>query len=214
MVLPVGCSRCGDTRLRREPAARQRASCRSRLRPRAVVPQLALLTAFHRRGRDFWIWRRRRNSCAGDRDRGERGARAGRAGSGAGDALDGVVGAARGPVIALRADLKVVMAVQPVDFRKSVHTLSAVVSEALQANPYCGDVLVFRYKRMDRVKLLAWDGSGMVLVTKWLEQGRFSWPPIRDGVVHLSATQLAMLLDALDWMRVSPKPVRQPALVG
>jgi transposase len=54
----------------------------------------------------------------------------------------------------------------------------------------------------------------MVLVTKWLEQGRFSWPPIRDGVVHLSATQLAMLLDALDWMRVSPKPVRQPALVG
>ena len=107
-------------------------------------------------------------------------------------------------MIALRADLKVVMAAQPVDFRKSVHTLSAVVSEALQANLYCGDVFVF----------LAWDGSGMVLVTKWLEQGRFSWPPIRDGVVHLSATQLAMLLDALDWMRVSPKPVRQPALVG
>ncbi|SPP98193.1 IS66 family insertion sequence element accessory protein TnpB [Bradyrhizobium vignae] len=36
--------------------------------------------------------------------------------------------------------------------------------------------------------LLAWDGSGMVLVTKWLHQGRFTWPPIRNGVVHLSAT--------------------------
>ncbi|WOH52909.1 MULTISPECIES: IS66 family insertion sequence element accessory protein TnpB [unclassified Bradyrhizobium] len=48
---------------------------------------------------------------------------------------------------------------------------------------------------MDRVKLLAWDCSGMVLVTKWLHQGRFTWPPVRDGVVHLSATQLAMLLD-------------------
>jgi transposase len=68
---------------------------------------------------------------------------------------------------------------------------------------------------MDRVKLLAWDGSGMVLVTKWLEQGRrFTWPPVRDGAVHLSATQLAMLLDGLDWMQVSAKPVRQPALVG
>ena len=76
-------------------------------------------------------------------------------------------------MIALRSDLKVVLAARPVDFRKSVHTLSALVSEALRANPYCGDVFVFRSKRMDRVKLLAWeilawDGSGMVLVTKWL----------------------------------------------
>jgi transposase len=88
-------------------------------------------------------------------------------------------------VIALRADLKVVMAAHPVDFRKSVHTLSALVSEALRANPYCGDVFVFRSKRADRVKLLAWDGSGMVLVTKWLHQGGFTWPPIRDGVVQV-----------------------------
>ena len=50
-------------------------------------------------------------------------------------------------MIALRADLKVVMAAHPVDFRKSVHTLSALVSEALRANPYCGDVFVFRSKR-------------------------------------------------------------------
>jgi transposase len=117
-------------------------------------------------------------------------------------------------VIALRPDLKVVVAAQPVDFRKSVHTLSALVSEALRANPYCGDVFVFRSKRMDRVKLLAWDGSGMVLVTKWLEQGRFTWPPIRDGVVHLSPTQLAMLIDGLDWTRVAPQPVRRPTTVG
>ena len=117
-------------------------------------------------------------------------------------------------MIALRADLKVVVAAQPVDFRKSVHTLSALVSEALRANPYCGDVFVFRSKRADRVKLLAWDGSGMVLVTKWLHQCSFTWPPIRDGVVHLSASQLTMLLDGLDWTRVSPKPVRQPAVVG
>ncbi|WP_229171739.1 MULTISPECIES: IS66 family insertion sequence element accessory protein TnpB [Bradyrhizobium] len=88
-------------------------------------------------------------------------------------------------MIALRSDLKVVLAAQPVDFRKSIHTLSALVSEAPRANPYCGDVFVFRSKRMDRVKLLAWDDSSMVLVTKWLHQGRFTWPPIRDGAVHL-----------------------------
>jgi transposase len=105
-------------------------------------------------------------------------------------------------VIALRSDLKMVLAAQPVDFRKSLHRCAG--ERALRANPYCGDVFVFRSKRMDRVKLLAWDGSGMVLVTKRLHQGRFTWPPIRDGVVHLTATQLAMLLDGLEWTRVSP----------
>ena len=113
-------------------------------------------------------------------------------------------------MIAFRADLRIMVAAQPVDFRKSVHTLAALVSETLRTNPYCGDVFVFRSKRRDRIKLLVWDGSGMVLVTKWLEQGGFTWPPIRDGVVDLSSTQLAMLLDGLDWTRAAPKPVKQP----
>lgn len=117
-------------------------------------------------------------------------------------------------MITLRPDLKVVVAAQPIDFRKSVHSLSAVVYDALRANPYCGDVFVFRSKRSDRVKLLAWDGTGMVLVTKWLHQGRFTWPAIRDGVVHLNAAQLAILLAGYDWTRVSPKPVNHPQLVG
>ncbi|MCC8969175.1 IS66 family insertion sequence element accessory protein TnpB [Bradyrhizobium brasilense] len=113
-------------------------------------------------------------------------------------------------MIALRSNLKVVLAAQPVDFRRSVH--AALVSEALCPSPYCGDVFVFRSKRMNRVKLLAWDGSSMVLVTKWLHRGCCTWPLIRDGAVHLSATQLAMLLDGLEWTRVSPKPVKQPAV--
>jgi hypothetical protein len=54
--------------------------------------------------------------------------------------LHGAVGAQRRSMIALRPELKVVVAAQPVDFRKSLHTLSALVSEALRANPYCGDV--------------------------------------------------------------------------
>jgi transposase len=47
-------------------------------------------------------------------------------------------------------------------------------------------------------------------VTKWLEEGRFTWPPIRDGVVSLTATQLSMLIDGLDWAHVTLKAVKRP----
>jgi transposase len=96
-------------------------------------------------------------------------------------------------VIVVRAGLKIVVASQPVDFREGINSLAALVSQALNANPYCGDVFIFRSKRMDRLKLLAWDGTGMVLMTKWLEESRFIWPPIRDGAVHLSATIKSIL---------------------
>ena len=51
--------------------------------------------------------------------------------------------------------------------------------EALKADPYCGSVFVFRSKRKDRIKMIAWDGTGMVLVTKWLEESGFTFPPIQ-----------------------------------
>ena len=110
--------------------------------------------------------------------------------------------------------MKVMVASRPVDFRRGINGLVALVAEALQADPYCGDIFVFRSRRMDRLKLIAWDGSGMVLVSKWLEQGRFTWPPIRDGAVQLSAAQMAMLLDGLDWTRVTPPAVKRPTMWG
>ena len=63
-------------------------------------------------------------------------------------------------------------------------------------------MIVFRAKRADRVKLLVWDGSGLVLVWKQLQQGGFRWPQIADGVVRLSAVEFAALFDGLDWTRV------------
>ena len=117
-------------------------------------------------------------------------------------------------MITPRPDLKVVLATQPIDFRKGVHGLVALVAEALKADPYCGDVFVFRSRRADRLKLVLWDGTGMILATKWLESGGFTWPPIRDGSVRLSPTQFSMLVDGLDWTRVSPRPVRRPLRVG
>ena len=63
------------------------------------------------------------------------------------------------------------VATQPIDFRKGVHGLVALVAEGLAGEPYSGDVFVFRSKRSDRLKLLVFDGSGLVLATKWLEDG-------------------------------------------
>ena len=81
-------------------------------------------------------------------------------------------------MIGLRGDMKVLVAARPIDFRRGVHGLVAMVAEALKADPYCGSVFVFRSKRKDRIKMIAWDGTGMVLVTKWLEESGFTFPPI------------------------------------
>jgi transposase len=113
-------------------------------------------------------------------------------------------------MIGLRGNLKIVVATQPVDFRRGINGLTALVAEALKADPYCGDVFIFRAKRTDRLKLLVWDGSGMILATKWLEESRFIWPPIRDGAMELTASQAELLLAGLDWTRVMEKRVRRP----
>lgn len=117
-------------------------------------------------------------------------------------------------MIALRSDLKVVVASRPVDFRKGITGLVALVAQALFADPYCGDVFIFRSKRSDRLKLVVWDGTGLVLVTKWLEEGRFTWPPITDGAVVLTPAQMAMLIDGMDWTKVRVPVVNRPVKVG
>jgi transposase len=90
-----------------------------------------------------------------------------------------------------------------------------LVAEGLKANPYCGDVFVFRSKRADRLKILVFDGTGMVLATKWLEEGRFVWPPIQSGTLRLTATQLAMLLDGLgEWFRIAPRTAKRPTKIA
>lgn len=115
-------------------------------------------------------------------------------------------------MISFGADVRVFVATEPIDFRKGVHGLVALVTEGLMGSPYSGDVFVFRSKRMDRLKILVFDGTGMILATKWLEEGRFAWPPIRAGTMQLTSTQLAMLLDGLsEWFRIAPRVVKRPA---
>ena len=109
--------------------------------------------------------------------------------------------------------VRVMMATRPVDFRKGVDGLAALVRDTMGADPFSGAVYVFRAKRADRVKLVFWDGTGVVLVAKRLEEGAFRWPRIEDGVVRLTAAQIAGLLEGLDWTRVhAAREVTVPAV--
>jgi transposase len=105
------------------------------------------------------------------------------------------------------------IAVKQVDFRKGSEGLAALVRETMRLDPFSGVVYVFRAKRADRVKLIFWDGTGMVLVAKRLEHGDFRWPKVQDGMMRLSAAQLQALLEGLDWRRVH-EPRRSSAPIA
>ena len=108
--------------------------------------------------------------------------------------------------------VRVVIATKPVDFRKCHDGLAALAQNELGLDPHSGLIVVFRSKRGDRIKVLVWDGSGLVLVCKRLEEGKFAWPAVRDGVMRLSRAQFEALFDGLDWRRVyGPRRVRPPA---
>jgi transposase len=109
--------------------------------------------------------------------------------------------------------LRVLVATRPVDFRKGMDGLAALVREQLGADPFSGVLYVFRAKRADRVKLLFWDGTGVCLFAKRLEEGKFRWPRIEDGVMRLSAAQLSALVEGLDWTRVHARRVATPKAV-
>ena len=116
-----------------------------------------------------------------------------------------------GPMGAVR----VMVATRPVDFRKGAEGLTMLVRETMRADPFSGAVYVFRAKRADRIKLVFWDGTGLCLFAKRLEDGIFRWPKIEDGVMRLSAAQLSALLEGLDWRRVhEARETRTPAQPG
>ena len=105
-------------------------------------------------------------------------------------------------MIAIPPGVRVLLATKPVEFRKGAHSLAALAAEVLGEDPFSGVVLVFRARCRDRVKIVHWDTSGLVLVWKQLEGGASRWPPVTDGTVRLSAVQFAALFAGLDFSRV------------
>lgn len=110
--------------------------------------------------------------------------------------------------------VKVFVATRPVDFRKGIDGLALAVQEMFAMDPFCGAAYVFRAKRADRIKLLIWDQTGMVLVHKRLEGGKFVWPQVRGGVMRMSGAQFAALFEGVDWRLVRPERARRPQVAG
>ena len=101
----------------------------------------------------------------------------------------------------LTHSLKVCLATQPCDLRKSFDTLSCVVEEQLKEDPLSSKLFVFLNKRADRVKMLYWDGSGLWILMKRLERGVFARPSPDDKTkakIHLKPEALDMLLAGID----------------
>jgi transposase len=106
--------------------------------------------------------------------------------------------------------LKVMVATRPVDFRKGAAGLAALVEHEFAGKPFSGAAWVFRARRANRIKILVWDGSGLVLVSKVLQSGNFHWPRPGDGVMRLSAAQMSALFEGLQWTRMHVPEVPKP----
>ncbi|MBK6613718.1 IS66 family insertion sequence element accessory protein TnpB [Ottowia sp.] len=90
-------------------------------------------------------------------------------------------------MIGLLTSTRVWIVVGHTDTRKGFNGLSAMVQTALEANPFCGHVFVFRGRRGDMLKVLWFDGQGLLLLAKRLERGRFVWPQAQEGKVSLTS---------------------------
>lgn len=101
--------------------------------------------------------------------------------------------------LAFPPSTKIYLSLAPCDMRKGFDGLSAQVRNILQLDPFSGAVFLFRGKRGDRLKALVWDGSGLCMYAKRLERGKFVWPRAHEGALRLSAAQLAMLIEGLNW---------------
>jgi transposase len=109
-------------------------------------------------------------------------------------------------MLAFPAASKIYVAVQPVDMRKGFNGLWAAATEQLQEDPKHGAVFAFINKERTRLKLLYWDGTGVWVLAKRLEQGRFSWPVGSDRTkLSLAPETLALLIGGVELKRGSLK---------
>ncbi len=101
-------------------------------------------------------------------------------------------------MIQVTPHMRILVAVEPVDFRKGIDGLARVCREVLEQDPFRGWVFVFRNHRATAVKVLVYDGQGFVLFHKRLSNGQFRWwPANRSGAARtLEAHQLQVLLSA------------------
>lgn len=102
-------------------------------------------------------------------------------------------------MISVPSNTRVWLAAGVTDMRRGFTTLAAHAEQTLEQDPFAGHMFVFRGRRGDLIKIIWWDGQGACLFSKRLEKGRFVWPAAKEGKISLTAAQLAMLLEGIDW---------------
>jgi transposase len=115
-------------------------------------------------------------------------------------------------LIQMTPQIRILVAVEPIDARKGIDSLAQLCREKLAADPFSGCLFIFRSRRGTAIKLLAYDGQGFWLATKRLSKGRFRWWPSGEEPARgLRAHQAQLLIAAgnpeaeaaPDWRRVS-----------
>ena len=115
-------------------------------------------------------------------------------------------------MIQVTPQMRVLVAVEPADFRKGIDGLAQLCRERLQADPFSGAAYVFRNRRGTALRVLIYDGQGMWLCHKRLSEGRFRWWPSRKdrAVTTLQAHELHVLLRGGDPDGTKAAPVWRP----
>ena len=115
-------------------------------------------------------------------------------------------------MIPVPANTRIWLAAGVTDTRKGFNGLSALAEKVLKQDPYLGHLFVFRGRPGDLLKAIWFDGQGVCLFSKRLEKGRFVWPSPADGKICISAAQMAMLLEGIDWR--TPQRTWRPLTTG
>jgi transposase len=115
-------------------------------------------------------------------------------------------------LIQITPQIRILVAVEPIDARKGIDSLAELCRQKLDADPFSGCLFIFRSRRGTAIKLLCYDGQGFWLATKRLSKGRFRWWPTGDEVTRVLRAHQAQLLLAAgnpeaeaapDWRRIN-----------
>ena len=110
-------------------------------------------------------------------------------------------------MLQITPQMKILVAVEPADFRRGIDGLARLCQETLQQDPFVGTVFVFRNRKATALKILMYDGQGFWLCHKRLSQGRFPWWPLAvegtGSAQRLAAHQLSVLISAGDPTRTN-----------
>jgi len=107
---------------------------------------------------------------------------------------------------------KIYLATTPVEFRKGMDGLANYVLRNFDLDPLSGAFFVFRSKGRDKIKILMWEGTGLVLVYKRIEGAGFVWPKLSEGITSMTKAQFEALFEGLDWRRVETANYHRPKL--